>query len=1077
MKANQFQRILALLLAAVLTVCLLPAAAFAAEAGDTPTETAQSVTDPPTEGTEPTEIPSDPTESAAPPVTEQEETIPPETDPVDTTAPTEAQTEQETPSMEATPEPTIPPAEDGPQEALPPETAMEADADIMPYAAYSGVWKPAAKLRLTNGHEVNVGGYRSSEAIIHRISAGGTIYAAFCLEPGVNISNGDPYSGASVNGDNPWLSLSAAQRETIGLILIHGAPNSITGAGPRQELAYELATRIAVHEVILGIRQTTPPYAPTSSAYLDPWLHSKDGSVLVDSAWADKWGNYASANGRLLFPNDITYAYNYINTKLAEYAKKPSFASWNAGDAPTHKMTANADGTYSVTLTDTSGALDLYTFANTSQLTFGKSGNTLTIRSTAADPGTVTGTRETPAPNGSSYILWTADNGQSQTVISLASAGQGSIPVYFKLEAPAAKITLKKSIDASPECIAQLQGNAMYSLAGAQYVIKLNGAVQETVTTNANGEATTSKSYNVGDRLTYQETAAPPGFKLDPNIYTYTVTAGENVISVKDEPILDPPFAITKVDKQTTDPQGNASFSGAIFKWEYFDNDSWSGSPVRTWYFKTDASGWAYYRPSYLAFGYANDALYVNASGDHEIPLGTVKITEIVNSLGYIVLPESLYCSIVADSSSTGGVDVIWTSESRKYIVNMSAGNFGVYEPIDENLFGSITLDKRDADLGGQAQGQATLAGAQYQVINNSANAVQVADFPVAQPGQVCYAFTVDANGHFDSGSIFPLGSYTMKEAAPSTGYLLNTDWSATFTVTADHRSFSFAGANGCPESVIRGGLKIVKEDSLLGGATSANEPLAGITFSVISENANPVVVNGKTYRRGEVVLTLPITWDGKQWSASTPADALPYGDYTLRENPAASDSSLANDYYFLNPDGQAIQIRGNGVVITKTFKNEIRPGKVSAKKVDQQGNSLPGAKFLLEWSEDGFTWQPVTHNANADVVKGGTSSGVTDGCLTSGTDGAVEFTGLYPTLHYRLTEVEAPNGYLLLPDTAWEGTLPAGDLTMTLTVRNSPGFALPMTGEFGPILACVGAALAVGCLVYLVPWKRKRES
>ena len=65
MKANQFQRILALLLAAVLTVCLLPAAAFAAEVGDMPTETAQSVTDFPTESTEPTEIPSDPTERAA----------------------------------------------------------------------------------------------------------------------------------------------------------------------------------------------------------------------------------------------------------------------------------------------------------------------------------------------------------------------------------------------------------------------------------------------------------------------------------------------------------------------------------------------------------------------------------------------------------------------------------------------------------------------------------------------------------------------------------------------------------------------------------------------------------------------------------------------------------------------------------------------------------------------------------------------------------------------------------------------------------------------------------------------------
>ena len=955
MKANQFQRILALLLAAVLTVCLLPAAAFAAEVGDMPTETAQSVTDFPTESTEPTEIPSDPTESTAPPVTEQEETIPPETDPVDTTAPTEAQTEQETPSTEAItepPEPTIPPAEDGSQEALPSETAMEADADIMPYAAYSGVWKPAAKLRLTNGHEVNVGGYRSSEAIIHRISAGGTIYAAFCLEPGVNISNGDPYSGASVNGDNPWLSLSAAQRETIGLILIHGAPNSITGAGPRQELAYELATRIAVHEVILGIRQTTPPYAPTSSAYLDPWLHSKDGSVLVDSAWADKWGNYASANGRLLFSSDITYAYNYINTKLAEYEKKPSFASWNAGDAPTHKMTANADGTYSVTLTDTSGALDLYTFANTSQLTFTKSGNTLTIRSTAADPGTVTGTRETPAPNGSSYILWTADNGQSQTVISLASAGQGSIPVYFKLEAPAAKITLKKSIDASPECIAQLGGNAMYSLAGAQYTIRLNGVVQETVTTNANGEATTSKSYNIGDRLTFQETAAPPGFKLDRTTYTYTVVAGENIISVKDVPVLDPPFAITKVDKATTNPQGNGSFQGAVFKWEYYDNASWSGTPKRTWYFKTDVDGMARYSPSFFASDYSNDALYIGASGAYQVPLGTVKITEIKNSLGYIVLPQPLYCSVAADPDAPDGAKVVWQAESWNVLVDMASGNFGVYEPIDENLFGSLTIQKEDKDTGSTAPGWATFAGCEFTVYNRSTNAVKIGD-AIVQPGGVCCVLTVDETGRASTGNIFPVGTYEGRETKGNEYYQCNAEWSYMFTVD---------GLSDSP------------------------------TFTVSCPNA-------------------------------------------------------------------------------------LRPGKLSAKKVNQQGNPLAGAKFLLEWSEDGAVWHPVTHNANADVVKGGTSSGVTDGCLTSGTDGAVEFTGLYPTLHYRLTEVEAPNGYLLLPDTAWEGTLPAEDLTVTLTVRNSPGFALPMTGEFGPILACIGTTLAVGCIAFLVLDNRRKKN
>ena len=50
-------------------------------------------------------------------------------------------------------------------------------------------------------------------------------------------------------------------------------------------------------------------------------------------------------------------------------------------------------------------------------------------------------------------------------------------------------VTLKKSIDASAACIAQIQGNAMYSLAGAEYSISMGGKYVETLVTDAKGEA------------------------------------------------------------------------------------------------------------------------------------------------------------------------------------------------------------------------------------------------------------------------------------------------------------------------------------------------------------------------------------------------------------------------------------------------------------------------------------------------------------------------------------------------------------------------------------------------------------
>lgn len=1026
MKANQFQRILALLLAAALTVCLLPAAVFAAEeANSAPTEAAQSATDPPAESTEPTEISGDPTESTAPPVTEPEETIPPETAPEDTTPPEET-------------EPTDPEETDW---------ALHIGDALTPYGAVMPLTlDPGTVLTITDEivwycgntsydwHSEEYGKYGTfwtETAVYFRLSDG---RIGFCTQPQKKGVTGD----YTPSGWYKWIDSKAQQG--IALILTYGSPNN----GDTSEEGIK-ATALAVWDMALGYR------------YADGSLRGYGTPPF-----------YRNCGG------EIREKYDAILEKLARHGTIPSFTAKlksQIGDAQTITLKRDAaSGLYTGSAVDTNGVLADFNFISTIPgLTFTKSGNTLLVEATEEAAGKLSagvtiknrGSEAEVGPD-SCTILSSVDYGTDKQLVVVLDEPTGPAPCYFKLEAenPAVKLTLRKSIDASPECIAQLQGNAMYSLAGAQYTISLNGVVQETLTTNANGEATSNKSYNVGDRLTYQEVVAPPGFKLDKTVYSYTVKSGENVISVTDVPVLDPPFAITKVDKQTTDPQGNASFSGAIFKWEYFDNDSWSGTPKRTWHFKTDANGRAQYDPSYLASGYTSSALYVNASGRYEIPLGTVKITEVVNSLGYIVLPQSLYCSIVPSPSTDSGADLVWKTESLQHIVNMVTGNFGVYEPIDESLFGSITFEKRDSVLDGQAQGGATLAGARYQIINWSTGPVQVGTHAIAQPGEVCYAFTTDPNGKFASGRIFPLGSYEIREVDPSTGYLVNSGWSVKFTVTADNQDFAFTGDSGCPESVIRGGVKIIKEDSLLGSSTGADAPLDGITFSLVNDNPNPVVVYGETYQPGETVLTLPIAWDGKQWSASTPADALPYGDYTLRENPAASDPTLANHYYFLNPDGQAIQIRENGVVITKTFKNEIRPGKISIEKVNLQGQHLAGAKFLLEWSTDGSAWQPVT--ASSTITPGScTSASLTDGCLTTGTDGIITFEGLYPDCRYRLTELEAPDGYLLLADTAWEGSLPVEDLTVTLTVHNSPGYTLPDTGSTaGRLLPFMGLLL-----------------
>lgn len=651
---------------------------------------------------------------------------------------------------------------------------------------------------------------------------------------------------------------------------------------------------------------------------------------------------------------------------------------------------------------------------------------------------------------------------------------------YGEIEAPTtAKFSITKSIDASDECIAQIQGNPMYSLAGAEYQVSVNGAVTETLTTDANGKAISSKEYEIGSVVTVKETKAPKGFKLNTTPYTFTIGTS-NSFSVKDEPLFDPPFAITKVDRNTTNAQGNTSFSGAVFKWEYFANDSWSGDPQRTWYFQTDRDGYAFYLPSYLAADYTSDDLYIAEAGDHQIPLGTIRITELQNPLGYIVMPQPVLCSIVADDSTTSGTSIIWSEESTQFITDMTTGNFGLYEPIDETLFGSLTVEKVDA-LTGTAQGGATLEGAKFQVINNSTNSVKIGDFPEAAPGEVCYEFITAANGRHETGSIFPLGSYTVKEATPPAGYTLNSSWSQSFTVTADQQDFSFTSDNGkaCPNTPIMGGVQIIKQDSLMGNDTGADALLEGITFSVISENEQPVVVNGSTHQKGETVLTMEVKWDGSRWTANSGEAVLPYGSYTVKENPMSPDSDQANDYYKLNTEPQIIKIEEHAVAVDLTFANALRPGKITLEKVNYEGEHLAGAKFLLEWSEDGEDWTPVTFSDAEGVLKGCSNApGLENGCLITDEAGIITFSNLHPGLQYRVTELEAPEGYVLLADYAFVGELPVEDLTVALTVHNSQGYILPTTGESSFTFVVLGSCLVVASLTVavFVTWKHRRK-
>lgn len=579
--------------------------------------------------------------------------------------------------------------------------------------------------------------------------------------------------------------------------------------------------------------------------------------------------------------------------------------------------------------------------------------------------------KETKAPEG--YKVNVDSSGKVE--VKEVPVGIKTIDITLTNAENSKPVSLKKSINASQSCIDQIKGNSLYSLAGAEYTVSLNGKVVETLVTDASGNATSTKQYNIGDVLTIQETKAPKGYKLDTKTYTHTVTSGENLISVSDIPIFDPPFVLTKVDKDTTTPQGDATFSGAVFKWEYFPNNDWSGTPARVWHFATDTSGRCVYSKDYLAPGYTSDALYVSPANVNQLPLGTVKITEVKNSLGYTVIASSLYCTIAEDSTKASGAKHIWTEESKAILTQMANGDWGVYEPIDINLFGSVAIDKFDAVTGQTPQGEASLAGAIYEVVNSSANPVKV-EGKIYAPGDVICELTTDAKGHAQTGNIFPVGTYTIRESKASPGYLLNTQWQQNFFVTEgkkDH-SFSYADGSGCPETVISGKIQLSKK--IVNTIDNLSVPEVGAEFSV-------------TDSKGIVVDTIVTGADG----IGTSKD-LPYGTYTVKQISGQAGTIFC--------DAWDVTVDEHGKVYKYEKENPLWTASVSLHK-KEAGVEIPliGIFELCERIADGTVKVLETGTTGADGNLAFTRKIVyTDGACNSST--------------YFIREKEAPAGYVL---------------------------------------------------------------
>ncbi len=221
--------------------------------------------------------------------------------------------------------------------------------------------------------------------------------------------------------------------------------------------------------------------------------------------------------------------------------------------------------------------------------------------------------------------------------------------------------------------------------------------------------------------------------------------------------------------------------------------------------------------------------------------------------------------------------------------------------------------------------------------------------------------------------NVLPLGTLTVEETKAPNGYLLDGAYMQAngseeqikgmylTQITEDGDIAVLSGSNQyhVSDKVIRGGVKIQKRDletSDTKGQGSAT--LKDAEFEIISLNDNAVLVEGKLYKKGEVVKTILTDIEGV---ASTSADLLPYGKYRIEES-KAPEGYLTNGAkpieFEIIEDGKIVDLTGADTSIY----NQVKRGDLEGVKIGAGTHQrLAGVPFRITSKTTGESHVIVT--------------------------------------------------------------------------------------------------------------------
>lgn len=282
-----------------------------------------------------------------------------------------------------------------------------------------------------------------------------------------------------------------------------------------------------------------------------------------------------------------------------------------------------------------------------------------------------------------------------------------------------------------------------------------------------------------------------------------------------------------------------------------------------------------------------------------------------------------------------------------------------------------VNVTKQDYEKG-HAQGDAKLSGAVYGLYKG--------DELVAQ-------YTTDSNGSFTTDYYVCGTDWTIKEIAPSEGYLLN---DTVYKVGADPKDYTVE-YNNAPdmtvmEQVIKGKISIIKHTD--DGETQIETPEKGAEFQVYLKSSGSFVNADKDERD-----TIVCDQDG---FAST--KLLPYGVYTVHQTKGWDGREKITDFdVFINTDGKTYKF----LINNKNFESYLKVVKLDK----ETGKRIPyeGAAFEIYDSNNHRITMQYTYSQVTSIHTFYTNK-----------EGYLITPEKLPYGDYTLKEVQAPYGYVL---------------------------------------------------------------